>query len=523
MREVPLVDAQLDGSPDQLQDSPPLRHGRQTTGVISRRGLLTGISALALYGGAAEAGWRLPGSHSQARIIWNQTLADIHRRVFNYFWETTPSETGLAPDRWPTLQFCSIAAVGFALTAFCIGVQSGFVSRENAAQRTVTTLRTFWNGRQGDAKTGCMGYKGAFYHFLKFEDGTRYGTCELSNVDTTMFLLGALTASSFFDRPEPLEAEIRRLARALYERVDWTFFDRGDGVLSMGWDPKTGFNRSTWTGYDEGMMIYLLAMASPSYPLPAKSWAKWCATYDRTWGANFGEPHLGFVSLMGHQYPEVWYDLRSIADPYMRSRHSDYFRNSRLATIAQRNYAIENPNRFADYGADIWGLTACDGPGDVKLELNGREIEFYSYSARGPTRDGADGVRDDGTIAPTAAISSIVFAPEICIPAAEAMLRRYGTDLYGRYGFYDSFNPTFRADYHSKFGHQTERAGWVSNDYIGIDQGPILAMIENYRSGFVWNLTKRDPYFGLIIRRGLLLAGFEPIAPQGRWLLSGAR
>ena len=470
-------------------------------------------ASLAFFSTAAFGRLGIPSA------AWSPLLADLHRRTFKFFWETTPAATGLAPDRWPSKPFSSVAAIGFALTAYCIGVHSGYVSRAHAAERTLTTLRTLWNGRQSDGRTGAAGYKGFFYHFLSLQDGLRYRHCELSNVDTTMLLLGALTASAFFNDGSQAEAEIRHLARALYERVEWRFFERESGVLSMGWDPETGFNRTTWSGYNEGMMIYLLAIASPRHPLPPKSWQAWCSTYDRTWGPNFGTPHLGFAPLMGHQYTEIWYDMRGIADDYMRRRKSDYFRNSQLATIAQRNYAIQNPHRFNGYGADVWGLSPCDGPADVRLHLNGRNIAFHSYAARGPSVTMVDAI-DDGTISPSAAISSIAFAPDICISAAEAMFAKYGGDIYGPYGFYDSFNLTFPAA--SQYGRQTKRAGWVANDYIGIDQGPILAMLENYRSGFVWNLLRQDPYVGAIIKRGLRLTGFKPVAPQGAWLEAGA-
>jgi hypothetical protein len=501
----------------------PLLIGQNRYG-IGRRALLAAVPGLVLCrGDALAASRRKARGKREAPKYWDATLTDIQRRTFDFFWHTSDAKTGLAPDRWPSNSYCSIAAVGFALTAYCIGVHRGFVSRSEAAERTLTTLRTFWNGRQGDAKTGCIGYKGFFYHFLDFKDGNRFSNCELSNVDTTMFFLGALTAAAFFNRKTPVETEIRGHAYALYERADWSFFEQANGVLSMGWDPETGFNRTTWNGYDEGMMIYLLAMASPKYPLSPESWAYWCATYDLSWGTNFGAPHLGFGPMMGHQYTEVWYDLQHIVDPYMRSHHSNYFENSRLATVAQRNYAIANPKQFADYGPNIWGLTACDGPGDVTLKIDGREIQFHSYSARGPSQDDDEGVLDDGTLAPTAAISSVVFAPDICIQAAKAMLAKYGSDIYGKYGFYDSFNPTFRGDFQSPYGRQTPRAGWVSNDYLGIDQGPILAMLENYRSGFVWKLLKDDPYTGAIIRRGLLHAGFEPLENDGKWLVAGVK
>ncbi len=448
-------------------------------------------------------------------------LLDLHRRTFDFFWETTDDATGLTPDRWPTRAFCSIASVGYALTAYCIGVKSGYVSRADAARRTHNTLNTFWTGKQGAEESGCIGYKGFFYHFLTYEDGTRYKNCELSSVDTTWFLMGALTAAAFFDGNDPAEVEIRDLARKIYERVDWTFMLRGKDLLSMGWHPDKGLITHDWRGYCEGMAVYLLALASPTHAVTPKSWAAWCKTNDKSWSANWGEPHLGFWPLFGHQYSHVWFDFRGVADAYMRGKKSDYFRNSKLATEAQRDYAIKNPGGFKDYSGDIWGLTACDGPADIKDPKQPKKMRFRTYSARGPVAAYDKDSFDDGTIAPTAAISSIVFTPELSTNFVHALRDRYGEDLYDRYGFHDAFNPSFPADLPSKYGHATPRAGWVSTDYIGIDQGPILAMLENHRSGFVWETLKANGWTGALIRTGMTRAGFTAVDANGKWLTGG--
>ncbi|BBF80131.1 glucoamylase family protein [Asticcacaulis excentricus] len=432
-------------------------------------------------------------------------LSDLHRRTFQFFWDVTDHRTGLTPDRWPTRTFSSVAAIGFAFNAYIIGAESGYIRREQAAERTFNTLNFLYNLPQGEAASGTAGYKGYFYHFLRFEDGTRYKTCELSSIDTSLLLMGALCAGQYFDRDTPVERDIRRLSTALYERVDWTFMMRPSGRQTMGWHPEDGFIKAEWRGYNEGMMVYLLAMASPTHPIDPKAYQVWCSTYDETFGPNHGEPHLGFHALFGHQYNHVWIDYRGIADAYMRAKGLDYFENSRRATLAQRNYAIQNPMGFRDYGPDIWGFTACDGPADVKLVIDGVERQFRSYSARGP---GDLHPFDDGTIAPTAALGSIMFTPVESLAAARAMQARYGSDIYGHYGFFDSFNPTFVTDYPSREGHQTQRAGWVSNDYIGIDQGPILCSIENLRTGLFWRLMKGCAP----LQRGLKLAGFEAVA-----------
>ncbi|MFN3806931.1 glucoamylase family protein [Asticcacaulis sp.] len=467
----------------------------------SRRALGRGLLGLSLLPLGACAS--LP-SLSRAPAS-DPLLSDLHRRTFQFFWDVTDHRTGLTPDRWPTRTFASVAAIGFAFNAYIVGAESGYIRREQAAERTFNTLNFLYNLPQGEAASGTAGYKGYFYHFLRFDDGTRYKTCELSSIDTSLLLMGALCAGQYFDRDTPVERDIRRLSTALYERVDWTFMMRPSGRQTMGWHPEDGFIKAEWRGYNEGMMVYLLAMASPTHPIDPKAYQVWCSTYDETFGPNHGEPHLGFHALFGHQYNHVWIDYRGIADGYMRGKGLDYFENSRRATLAQRNYAIQNPMGFRDYGPDIWGFTACDGPADVKLTLDGVERQFRSYSARGP---GDLHPFDDGTIAPTAALGSIMFTPVESLAAARAMRARYGADIYGQYGFFDSFNPTFVTDYPSREGHQTQRAGWVSNDYIGIDQGPILCGIENLRSGLFWRLMKGCAP----LQRGLKLAGFEAVA-----------
>lgn len=488
----------------------------------SRRGMLLGVGGVALAA-ALTSPARAVGVARRAGL--DPVLADLHRRTFDFFWATSNPANGLAPDNWPDPKFCSIAATGFALTANCIGAASGYVPRAAAAARTLTTLRTFWNGPQGDATGGVIGHHGFFYHFLHMDSALRYGNVELSSIDTSLFLMGALSAAAYFDGADPAEAEIRRLGIALYERVDWTFMAHDNGLISMGWHPEPklpghdarGLLERNWDRYNEGMMVNLLALGSPTHPAPPRNWPAWIASVDGTWGPNFGEPHLGFSPLFGHQYSHCWYDFRGIADAYMRRRGSDYFINSHRATVAQRNYAIRNPGGFRDYGGDVWGLTACRGPGDVSATLHGRAIEFRGYGARGPqTGDGES--FDDGTIAPTAGVSSVAFAPEICVPLIHQLRRRYGHDIYGRYGFTDAFNPSFPRALTPPEGGVRRRAGWVAETYLGIDQGPILALLENHRSGLIWDRVCRGATTGPIIKRGLKTAGFTAVAPAGAWL-----
>jgi hypothetical protein len=229
------------------------------------------------------------------------------------------------------------------------------------------------------------------------------------------------------------------------------------------------------------------------------------STYD--WADFYGQEHVNFDPLFGHQYSHIWIDFRKIQDPYMRGKGIDYFENSRRATYSQRAYAVANPSGWRDYGPDVWGLTACDGPADEKLPYALGERQFHSYWARGAR---ARYTNDDGTIAPTAAGGSIPFAPEITIPALQAMRERYGGVLFAKYGFLDSFNPSFTyKQVELKHGKIIDGVGWVNSDYLGIDQGPILLMSENFRSELVWKLMKKNPY----VKRGLERAGFS-----GGWL-----
>ncbi|WP_031236606.1 glucoamylase family protein [Asticcacaulis sp. AC460] len=490
---------------------------------LSRRALMMATAAAT---GLTLTGCQLPKTKTTASTKgWDDTLADLHKRTFQWFWDVTPPKTGLTPDNWPNPDFCSVAAVGFALNACCIGAHSGYVTRAQAAERTLTTLRTFWNGPQGPERAGVMGYKGFFYHFLNMGTGLRHDTVELSSIDTALFITGALTAAAFFDGDNDAEKEIRKLGVALYERVDWTFLERDNGLISMGYHPEPGLNGHdatgriirSWDRYNEGMMVYHLAMASKTHPIKATAWDTWAATIGVTWADNFGEPHLGFAPLFGHQYSHVWYDYRGIADAYMRGKNIDYFINSQRATVAQRNYAIKNPGGFKDYSGDVWGLTACRGPAYTKGKVDGREVQFFEYSARGP-QTGDKEANDDGTIAPTAGISSVAFSPEICLPLIHTLREKYGSDLYGEYGFYDAFNPSFPKDLPSRVGHQTPKAGWVAYEYLAIDQGPILSMLENHRSGLIWDLFNRSPVTGPMVRRGFQLAGFQSTGPAGDWL-----
>ncbi len=457
--------------------------------------------------------------------VWDELLDDLHRRTFSFFWRATAPAKGLTPDAWPHPIFSSIAAIGFNLTALCIGAKSGYVTRAEAAQRTHATLEFLWSSPQGDARRGISGDHGFFYHFLDLDSGLRFRDVELSTIDTTMLVLGALTSAAFFDQDTPQEARIRKLGLDLYQRLDWDFFIRKSGMISMGWHPEdakaghpeAGLIARNWDRYNEGMMLLLLSLGREQEPHHSDIWRRWSETLAPTFGPNFGEPHLGFSPLFGHQYSHCWFDFRDIADPFMAARGLTYFENSRRAVYAQRRYAILNPGGFRDYGAEIWGLSASQGPGDFTADVAGRSVRFHGYAARGPQTGDGESI-DDGTLAPTAGVASIAFAPEIVVPLIHSLKARYGDDIYQEFGFLDAFNPSVPPGSRLESGRMTSRAGWVADQYLGIDQGPILIMLENHRSGFVWDLFCRSPLTGPIARRAFRRAGFQATGPGGHWL-----
>ena len=429
---------------------------------------------------------------------WDPFLDTLQERTLRFFLETTPRSTGLALDRWPSSWSpSSIAAVGFGLTCYPIAAERKLIDRAEAANRVLSTLKFFHRLPQGLDPETDAGYKGFFYHFLKPSTGLREWKCELSSIDTGLLLAGVLFAQSYFDQATPAEDSIRALADTLYRRIDWMWFTGGRRGIVTAWHPERGFGEHSWQGYTEAWIMYILALGSPTHPIPDWYMFEWYETYK--WEKYFDIEHVAFGPLFGHQYSHCWIDFRGIRDRYMWGRGIDYFENSRRATYAQRAYGIANPQGYSDYSADIWGWTACDGPGDTAMTVDGKRRRFWSYRAREVSPTWVD---DDGTIAPTAAGGSVAFAPEICVPALRTMKERYGSALWREYGFIDSFNPTFRHP-------ELAPGGWFAKDYLGIDQGPIAIMIENLRTGLVWDTMKKNRY----VIRGLQRAGFS-----GGWL-----
>jgi hypothetical protein len=398
-------------------------------------------------------------------------LEYVQQTSFDYFWYGANPANGLVPDRTAAGSPCSIAAVGFGLSAIAIAVDHGWISRTQAVARIQTTLNTFALGPQGPAASGTIGYNGWYYHFLDMTTGVRAPNSELSSIDTALLLGGVLHVKQYFDGTTADETNIRATADALFNRVDWNWMARGTNAVCMGWFPNSGFLSGDWIGYNEGMLIYCLGLGATN-PLPPSAWNRWTSGY--TWGTYYGQTFIPFSPMFGHQYSHCWIDFRHIADSFMNAHNSTYFENSRRATLAQQTYAILNPGHFVAYTNTVWGLTACDGP-------NG-------YTVHGIPPGGAD----DGTIAPTASGGSIAFAPEISVPTLRYFYSHYRPRIWTAYGYRDAFN----------IGAQ-----WYATDELGIDQGPIVVMIENYRTQRVWQLFMRNPE----VQRGLQRAGFAPL------------
>jgi hypothetical protein len=421
-------------------------------------------------------------------------LEALQRETFSYFLHETNPRNGLVVDKtakhWPA----SIAATGLALAVYPVAVERGFITRDAAVETVLATLRFFWTSPHGP-EPDATGYHGFYYHFLDMRTGRRAWQCELSTVDTTILLAGALTAAAYFNADTPPEREVRTLAEALYLRADWPWAQHGGLTVTHGWKPETGFLPYRWEGYDEALVLYILGLGSPSHPLPVESYAAWASTYE--WRTSYDCDYLYAGPLFTHQISHVWIDFRGIQDAFMRDRGIDYFENTRRAVLVQQRYAIDNPLGFAGYARDCWGLTASDGPGPRSLEVAGIQRQFFGYEARG-VPDGPD----DGTIGPWAVVASLPFAPEIVLPAIDYLIHDVDLKTGNPYGFKATFNPTYPT-------RTTNPNGWVSPWHYGINEGPINPMIENHRTGLVWRLMRGCPY----VVTGLRRAGFT-----GGWL-----
>ena len=397
----------------------------------------------------------------------DQFLDLVEKRSFYYFrYETNPTN-GLTRDRGRNfkssedINVASVAAVGFALTAYAIGAERGWVSRDEALERTRITMRTFANGPVRNVK-------GFFPHFVNYFSGADSSNTEISTIDTALFLAGMITAMEYFE-----DAEVSELSRRIFERVDWDWARNGDpNFVSHGVDSKGKFLNTHWGSTTEGLLIYLLALASPTYPLPGASWD----AIDKHTGEYEGFTFVieyGFQTIFPYQYPALWYDFRGRTD---RSG-VDYFENATLAVLAMRRFCILNAANFTgSYGPDLWGQAAADGPGDRYM--------IYGFPPGNPFSP------IDGTIAPHAIGGSVPFLPRHCIRALRCLYDTHH-EVWGKYGFADSINPN---------------QNFIARDALGIDAGTILLGVENYRSQFVWNLFMKNEW----IRQTTQKIGWKP-------------
>jgi hypothetical protein len=395
-------------------------------------------------------------------------LDDLTRRGVQFFVDTADPVSGLMPDRAKADgsaagDVSSIASVGFGLTALCIGHERGWLSRDEAYDRSLKVLKFL--------RDHCQTERGHFYHFLNMRTGARTWECEASNVDTALLMAGVITARQHFP-----DTELAAIADELYQRVEWDWMATDDGTLCMGSKPETGFLEHKWDHYSEGApLIVLLGLGSKKHPLPASAWHAWRRDSAGTYA---GLTYLQCPPLFTHQYPQLWFDLRGLRDDY-----ADYFRNSQLATIAQRQWmAGELSRQFSTYGPDLWGLTASD--------------TAHGYRAwGGPPPQDLESI--DGSLVPCAPGGSLAFSPRLCVDALRAMHAKFGDKAYLKYGFVDAFNPA---------------TGWYNADVLGIDVGATVLAAENARSGFVWRTFMSAPE----AQAALKAAGFRPLAPADR-------
>ncbi|HEX6003935.1 MAG TPA: glucoamylase family protein, partial [Burkholderiales bacterium] len=328
-------------------------------------------------------------------------LDAIEHAAFGYFRQTVNPINGLVADTtrddWP----CSIAVVGFALSVYPVAVERGWVSRDEALELSLAALRFFRDSDQSGTPDS-TGYKGFYYHFLDMQSGLRTWRSELSMIDTALLMAGVLTASIYFNAETSREAELRATAEQLYRRVDWRWSQNGGKTIMQGWKPESGFLHYGWEGYSESIVLYVLALGSPTHPPGPDTYEAWTATYQ--WENLYDIDFLYAGPLFIHQFSHAWIDFRGIRDPFMREKRSDYFENSRRAVLVQREYARRNPGEFAGYDEDCWGLTACDGPSSERSYGRGDERPLFGYTARGVPYG-----PDDGSLAGWAPLASLPF------------------------------------------------------------------------------------------------------------------
>ncbi|QEH38946.1 hypothetical protein OJF2_75560 [Aquisphaera giovannonii] len=441
---------------------------------MNRRDALKSGLAMGLMGEAA----RPPAAAGDAAAdMTNRELEMLQLSTLLYYLRETNPDNGMVRDKTQPGAAVSIAAVGMALATIPVVVERKVLIREFAAKLARKRLQYLLECPQGPGPDA-SGYKGFFYHSLDIETGRRVWNRELSTIDSAFLFAGAPDGRHLFrprHRPRGRGPALRRRALST-GRLGLGPRRRGDAEPRL--IPGGGFTPHRWRGFDEGLLLDLLGLGSPTHPLPPESYRAYCNTYE--WKALYGRELLYSGPLFTHQFSHLRIDFRGIRDDFMRTRDSDHSENSRRATFVQQEYAVHNPMGFAGYGKDCWGFTACDGPGPARRVVKGVEREFFDYIARG-----APFGPDDGTVAPWVVVASLPFAPEIVIPT----IRRFGEmelEMTNPYGFKPSFDVSFAVP-------ESPTGRWVTPYQFGIDQGPVILMIENYRTGLFWKLMRRCP------------------------------
>jgi hypothetical protein len=415
--------------------------------------------------------------------------------TFFYFERYVNAKNGLIADKSEPNSASSIAAVGLGLSCYISVADRGLISREDAARRTLTVLKFFQSSKQGP-EADATGYKGFYYHFLDMKSGKRAYNCELSTIDSAILIAGVLCAVNYFTQDNEIETQIRQIGNELYLRIDWQWALNEGKTISLGWKPESGFLPYRWEkGYSEAIILYVLAMGSPTFPIDPAGYKLWTDTFE--WKKMYKIECIYAGPLFIHQMSHIWIDFKGIFDDQNRKFGIDYFENSRRATHLQQKYAIHNPNQFVHYGENGWGFTASNGPGPCKMKVNGEEKEFFGYIGRG-----APFGPDDGTISPWAVVASLPFTPQIVLKTIRHAIERFNLKRFTQRGFDASFNPSFPSN-------GIDPKHWVYPWQLGLNQGPIILMIDNYQTGLIWKTMKQCSYLVQGLKRG----GFE-----GGWL-----
>jgi hypothetical protein len=409
------------------------------------------------------------GTQSSSQAVppdWQLTseelLEEIVSRGFLFFWNEAGKHSGLVRDRAladgrpDKRRIASIAATGFGLSALCIGHQRHYLPRQRIRNRVLTTLNFLLNHVEH--------VNGVFYHFIDWETGRRVRMSEVSPIDTAILLCGVLTARSYFRDPV-----ISRLASNIYARVNWHWMLNGGKTLAMGWTPEYKFIGARWDTYCELMMMYLLAIAAPIYKISPSTWDAFARPTQQFEGYSYIS---GSDPLFVHQYSHAWFDFRNQRDAY-----ANYFQNSATATYAHKLFCLSLRWRCPDYDQNTWGITASDSRLGYQIWGGPPEIGY-----------------PDGTVVPCCAGGSIPFLPQETIACLANLYNQHGLVAWKRYGFVDAFNPL---------------TGWTDFDVVGINLGITMLMVENHRSGFVWDNFMKTPE----ARRAMKLVGFRPSAP----------